>query len=239
MLSYLDLAVIGGLLAVIALALLTIGRPWLPAALRDPRRLLGAVWPKPATLRAAFGRVRDRLVGRLRPGRLPAARDHRPARPRIQRSDPALVFALLLIGLGLLGGSLARSAADCAGRHTPAGGCYTGSGYARCGCTNRAATGRTGYSAAGHAGPGTADLRTKPGSQEQWPRRGAAAAAAARADFNSPRTPGCWRTHGPGGQPVQRAQGLRATGVVNRATVVALNRCGGACAAGRPESGNK
>lgn len=37
----------------------------------------------------------------------------------------------------------------------------------------------------------------------------------------------------------QRAQGLRATGVVDRATVVALNRCGGACAAGRPESGNK
>lgn len=241
-LSYLDLAVIGGLLAVIALALLTIGRPWLPAALRDPRRLLGAVWPQPAPLRAVFGRVRDRLVGRLRPGRLPAARDHRPARPRIQRSDPALVFALLLIGLGLLGGSLARSAAAVAPAATPRPAAAT-------------PVAATPAAAAPTARPPAAPATVPPATPAQalltFERNLAAKSSGPDVVrlqqrlrelgyFNYPENTGLFGAlTAQAVSQFQRAQGLRATGVVDRATVVALNRCGGACAAGRPESGNK
>lgn len=101
-LSYVDMAVIGVILALIALGLLLIGRPWLPKLLRDPvglgRQLGGLPRLAPARARESLLRLRQRLMGLQRT---------RSQRPPLQRNDPVLISAALLVALGGLGGSLA------------------------------------------------------------------------------------------------------------------------------------
>lgn len=99
-LSYLDMSVIGGILALIALSLLLVGRPWLPSLLRDPlglaRQLAAAVRMAPQRLRTASGF----WIARLR-GQLPAV-----ARARLARTDPVVLAAVALVSLGGLGSAL-------------------------------------------------------------------------------------------------------------------------------------
>lgn len=99
-LSYLDMAVIGGFLALLALSLLLVGRPWLPGLLRDPlglaRQGLAAVRLAPARLRktAAFWLARLRRQS-------PAV-----VRARLARTDPVVLAAVALVSLGGLGSAL-------------------------------------------------------------------------------------------------------------------------------------
>ena len=99
-LSYLDMAVIGGFLAMIALSLLLVGRPWLPSLLRDP---LGLARQAGAGLRLAPARLRNTAafwLARMR-RQSPAA-----ARARLARTDPVVLAAIALVSLGGLGSAL-------------------------------------------------------------------------------------------------------------------------------------